>query len=137
MANFYGHYATHAITNAGGVESDAANATVLQIGYAIEMGNGIVAPEYLSGTEVLTPDVLERLPTGRDYQSGIAVYGEVEWNQIPAPPLGTAGPGTPIVMSFQVDSEDFVNSPSFPIRVTRIRTFTSLLWWGSWWWRWW
>lgn len=56
VANVYGHYATHAISNAGGVDSDTEDATVLLLGYAIKMGNGTVAPEFLSGNEVFSPD---------------------------------------------------------------------------------
>jgi hypothetical protein len=67
VANIYGHYATHAISNAGGVKSDTENATVLLVGYAFKMGNGTVAPEYLSGSEVFTPDA-----TGADEETKTA-----------------------------------------------------------------
>lgn len=46
----------------------------------------------------------------------VTVRGEVEFNQIGAPPLGNANPGDPVTVTFLVDSDVFVDSPNFPTR---------------------
>ena len=46
----------------------------------------------------------------------VTVTGEVEFNQISAPPLGFVGVGETATMTFLLDSDSFVNSASFPTR---------------------
>lgn len=50
----------------------------------------------------------------------VTVTGIVDYNQISAPPLGLAQKDDVATMVFQLDSTDFVNSPSFPTRGYRI-----------------
>lgn len=46
----------------------------------------------------------------------VTVTGEVEYNQIGAPPLGNAQPGDPATLTFLVDSGVFQDGASFPTR---------------------
>jgi hypothetical protein len=46
----------------------------------------------------------------------VTVDGTVDFNQIGASPLGDANAGDPVTITFQVDSDNFVNSPTFPTR---------------------
>ena len=46
----------------------------------------------------------------------VEIAGTVEFNQVTAPPIGSLTAGTAVVMSFLVDSDDFVNSPTYPTR---------------------
>ncbi|HZL99240.1 MAG TPA: hypothetical protein VFD43_03220 [Planctomycetota bacterium] len=46
----------------------------------------------------------------------ITVTGTVEYDVIAAPPLGLVADGEPATLRFRVDSDSFVNSPSFPTR---------------------
>ena len=46
----------------------------------------------------------------------VTATGQVEFNQIGAPPLGDVNPGDPAVMTFIVDSDVFMDSASFPTR---------------------
>lgn len=46
----------------------------------------------------------------------VTITGEVEFNQITDPPLGDANPADTAVVTFLVDSDVFVDSPSFPTR---------------------
>ncbi|MGQ0554278.1 MAG: hypothetical protein ACT4PU_13800 [Planctomycetota bacterium] len=46
----------------------------------------------------------------------ITVTGTVEYDVISAPPLGLVADGEPATLRFRVDSDSFVNSPSFPTR---------------------
>ena len=50
----------------------------------------------------------------------VTVDGTVSFNGISAPPLGNAGSGDPVQLRFQLDSDDFLNSPNFPTRGYRI-----------------
>jgi hypothetical protein len=46
----------------------------------------------------------------------ITITGTVEYSQFTSGPLEPVDPGQPASMSFLVDSDNFVNSPSFPTR---------------------
>jgi hypothetical protein len=46
----------------------------------------------------------------------VDIKGSVEWNFITAPPLGLAHVGDAADLTFTVDSNNFVNSPTFPTR---------------------
>lgn len=46
----------------------------------------------------------------------VTVTGEVDFNQIGAPPLGNANPGDAVTLSFDVDSNVFTDSVNFPVR---------------------
>jgi hypothetical protein len=46
----------------------------------------------------------------------ITVTGTVEYDAIAAAPLGLVADGEPATLRFRVDSDSFVNSPSFPTR---------------------
>jgi len=46
----------------------------------------------------------------------VTVVGEVDFNQIQAPPLGNVGAGETAILSFNVDPAVFQNSPNFPTR---------------------
>jgi hypothetical protein len=46
----------------------------------------------------------------------VTANGEVEFNQIGAPPLGQVFPGESVTMTFVVDSDSFDDSASFPTR---------------------
>jgi len=46
----------------------------------------------------------------------ITVKGSVEYDVISAPPLGLVADGEPATLRFRVDSDNFVNSASFPTR---------------------
>jgi hypothetical protein len=46
----------------------------------------------------------------------VTVDGTVGFNQIGAPPLGDANSGDPVQITFQVNSNNFMNSPNFPTR---------------------
>jgi len=50
----------------------------------------------------------------------VTVTGTVDYNQISAPPLGDANAGDVATLTFLLDSDDFVNSASFPTRGYRI-----------------
>jgi hypothetical protein len=46
----------------------------------------------------------------------VEIAGTVEFNQVSAPPIGSLTAGTAVVLSFLLDSDDFVNSPNYPTR---------------------
>ena len=46
----------------------------------------------------------------------VEIAGTVEFNQVAAPPIGSLGAGTSVVLSFLLDSDDFANSPTYPTR---------------------
>ena len=46
----------------------------------------------------------------------VVITGQVEFNQISAPPLGLMNTNDAIEISFLLDSDDFVNGTSFPTR---------------------
>jgi hypothetical protein len=46
----------------------------------------------------------------------VEIAGTVEFNQVSAPPIGSLTAGTSVVLSFLLDSDDFVNSPTYPTR---------------------
>lgn len=46
----------------------------------------------------------------------VEIAGTVEFNQVAAPPIGSLAAGTAVVLSFLVDSDIFVNSPTYPTR---------------------
>jgi hypothetical protein len=46
----------------------------------------------------------------------VEITGEVEWNQISAPPLGNASPMDLATLAFIVDSDIYANSPNYPTR---------------------
>ena len=46
----------------------------------------------------------------------VTIYGEVEYNAVAAAPLGNANPGDAARITFLVDSDTFVNGPTFPTR---------------------
>ena len=46
----------------------------------------------------------------------VTITGTVEFNQIGDPPLGDINTGDPVTVTFLVDPESFVDSPSFPTR---------------------
>ena len=46
----------------------------------------------------------------------VEIAGTVEFNQVVAPPIGSLTAGTSVVLSFLLDSDLFVNSPTYPTR---------------------
>lgn len=46
----------------------------------------------------------------------ITFTGTVEWNQINPPPLGNVNAGDAVVLTFQVDSDVYVNGSAYPTR---------------------
>lgn len=46
----------------------------------------------------------------------VSIYGVVYGNGVTAPPLGGNGPGSAVTVTFELDSNNFVNSPNFPVR---------------------
>ena len=64
---------------------------------------------------------------GADVVYDVTINGVVEFNQIGAPPLGTVAPGETVTLSFQIDSENFVDSLSFPTRGYEIDQTSFLL----------
>lgn len=54
--------------------------------------------------------------TARADLVNVEIKGSVEWNFITAPPLGLAHVGDAADLTFTVDSNNFVNSPTFPTR---------------------
>lgn len=46
----------------------------------------------------------------------VTITGEVEYNQITFPPFGGNGAGSPVTLTFTLDSHVFTNSPNFPTR---------------------
>lgn len=46
----------------------------------------------------------------------VQVTGEVEFNQISSQPLSSVTSGSPATLTFQVDSNNYVDSPNFPTR---------------------
>ncbi len=46
----------------------------------------------------------------------VEIAGSVEFNQVTGPPIGSLTPGTSVVMSFLVDSDVYLNSPTYPTR---------------------
>lgn len=53
-------------------------------------------------------------PAGTEYE--IEVNGRVEFNSIGSGPFSTVGVGEQATLSFRVDSDHFIDSPSFPTR---------------------
>jgi opacity protein-like surface antigen len=50
----------------------------------------------------------------------VEITGAVEWNLFPSGPLAPARPGDPARITFDVDSNDFLDSPTWPTRGYRI-----------------
>jgi len=55
------------------------------------------------------------LSASADFVS-VTIYGTVAYNQVQVPPFAGNGAGSSVQVSFQLDSNSFVNSPNFPVR---------------------
>ncbi len=46
----------------------------------------------------------------------VEVFGDVEYNQVNSGEFGTVSPGDPVVISFQLDTANYVDSSTYPTR---------------------
>ena len=70
----------------------------------------------LSALAIVTVSTVLMAPVQAGTLVTVTAIGEVEFNQINAPPLGDVSAGEAVTMTFVVDSDSFVNSGIFPTR---------------------
>lgn len=54
----------------------------------------------------------------------VNIIGTVEYNLVGSGDFANVNPGDPVEVSFTVDSNDFINSPTFPVRSYKVQTYS-------------